>query len=54
MILGAETKSDTHTKQRATLVVLACVVWEEEHRFKSRIIRGSFKMFHESFYFREI
>jgi len=54
MSLGAETKFDTHTKQQTTLVLLACVVWEEEPGFKSRIILGSFKMFQESFYFREI
>jgi len=54
MILRAETKFDTHTKQQAIFVVLECVVWGEEPGFKSRIIRGSFKMFQESFYFREI
>jgi len=54
MILGAEPKFDTHTKQEATFVVLECVASEEEPGFKSRIIHGSFKMFQESFYFREI
>ena len=54
MILGAETKFDTHTKQPATFAVLECVVWREEPGFKSRIIRGSFIRFQELFYFREI
>ena len=54
MFLGAQTKFDTHTKQQAKLVVLAYVVWDEEPGFKCRNIRGSFKMFKESFYFREI
>jgi len=54
MILGAETKFDTRTKQQAIFVVLECVAWGEKPGFKSCIICDSFKMFPESFYFLEL